>query len=556
MKLYKIFLYAFLSIGIFTSCEGDLDIELEDDDDLLASDVFNTREDYLKALGGVYANLSLVGLDVDANGDPNQSNLAGIDAGTSQYVRGLFSMQDVSTDEVIWTYENDPGIREIQRNTWDANNVIVLGFWARATFEISLANEFLRQTTDAKLDERGVSATLRTEIKIFRAEARVLRALAYYHLMDLYGRAPFATENDAVGFIRVQEIKGQALFDYIEKELLEANADLLDVNPGQNYARADKGVAKMILAKIYLNAEVYLGAGNGRYAECLQTTQEIINSGYSLTPNYLYNFIADNDANGAQNEIIFPIVGDGANVRNFGGASIIIQGQQNADGFKPTPASLGVQGFTTLYRARRQFSELFVTDPVFQNDSRNTLVTQDISSDPANTDPPVDRPIEIGSDFTDFSKGYLVSKYSNIKSTGEAGQSVRFVDTDFPLFRLADAYLMYAEAHLRNGGGDRATALGYVNALRERAFGDMSGNITDAELTLDFILDERARELYWEAHRRQDLIRFGKYTGGTYNWRYKGGTPNGSSISDNFKLFPVPASSRAANPNLGQNTGF
>ncbi|WP_103071387.1 RagB/SusD family nutrient uptake outer membrane protein [Aquimarina sediminis] len=551
MKLYKFFLYAFLSIGIFSSCEGDLDIELEDDDDLLASDVFNTREDYLKALGGVYANLSLVGLD-----GPDQSNLAGIDAGTSQYIRGLFTMQDVTTDEVIWSYENDPGIREIQRNTWDANNVIILGFWARATFEISLANEFLRQTTDAKLDQRGVSGNLRTEIKTFRAEARVLRALSYYHLLDLYGRAPFATENDLVGFARIPEIKGQELFDYIEGELLAVENDLLDVNTSQNYARANKGVAKMILAKIYLNAEVYLGNGNSRFADCLNVCQEIINSGYSLTPNYKYNFIADNDTNGAQNEIIFPIVGDGANVRNFGGASLIIQGQQNADGFKPTPASLGVQGFTTLYRARKQFSELFVTNPLFQNDNRNTLVTQDISSDPDNTDPPVDRPIEIGADFTDFSKGYLVSKYSNITSTGEPGQSITFADTDFPLFRLADVYLMYAEAQLESGTGDRNIALGYVNALRERAFGDTSGNITDAELTLDFILDERARELYWEGHRRQDLIRHGKYTGGTYNWRYKGGTPNGSAISDNFKLFPVPASSRAANPELGQNPGF
>ncbi|WP_108868480.1 RagB/SusD family nutrient uptake outer membrane protein [Aquimarina aquimarini] len=556
MKLYKIFLYTFLSLSIFSSCEGDLDIKLEDDDDLLASDVFNTREDYLKALGGVYANLSLVGLDANSSGSPDQSNLKGIDPGTSQYIRGLFNMQDVSTDEVIWSYENDPGIREIQRNSWDANNVIVLGFWARATFEISLANEFLRQTTSAKLDERGVSSDLRNEIKTFRAEARVLRALAYYHLLDLYGRAPFATENDAVGFIRVQEIKGQQLFDYIEKELLAVDSDLLDVNPGQNYARANKGVAKMILAKIYLNAEVYLGKGKGRYADCLQACQEIINSGYSLTSNYLYNFIADNDSNGAQTEIIFPIVSDGANVRNFGGASIIIQGQQNADGFKPTPASLGVEGYTTLFRARKQFSELFVTDPIFQNDKRNTLVTQDISSDPTNTDAPVDRPIEIGSDFTDFSKGYLVNKYSNITSGGQPGQSVSFVDTDFPLFRLADVYLMYAEAHLRGGGGNPATALEYINILRGRAFGDNSGDILESELTLDFILDERARELYWEAHRRQDLIRYDKYTGGNYNWRYKGGAPNGSAIPDHFKLFPIPASSRAANPNLGQNTGF
>lgn len=556
MKLYKIFLYTFLFAGIFSSCEGDLDIELEDDDDLLASDVFNTRDDYRNALGGVYANLSLIGLDVTDTGRPETANLEGIDDGTSQYVRGLFSLQNVTTDEVIWSYENDPGIADIQRNSWDANNVFLLSFFSRASFQVSLANEFLRQTSDGKLDERGVAGDLRNEIQTFRAEARVLRALSYYHLLDLFRRAPFATENDEVGFTRLQEIKGEELFNYIEEELIAVDANLLAVNPGQNYARADKGVAKMILAKLYLNAEVYLGSGKGRYADCLRVCEEIINSGYSLNPVYLNNFNADNDINGAQNEIIFPIVGDGNSVRNFGGASLIIQGEQNAAGFEPTPASLGVEGFTTLYRARRQFSEKFVTDPVFQNDARNTLVTQDISSDPTNTDPPVDRPIEIGEDFTDFSKGYLVTKYSNIKSTGEPAPNVTFADTDFPMFRLADVYLMYVEAHLQNGGGDRSTALGYVNALRERAFGDMSGNITDPELTLEFLIDERARELYWEAHRRQDLIRFGLYTGGAYNWRYKGGTPNGSSIADKFELFPVPAQNLSANPNLGQNPGF
>ncbi|MEW7290541.1 RagB/SusD family nutrient uptake outer membrane protein [Aquimarina sp. 2304DJ70-9] len=554
MKLYKIFLYAFLSIGIFTSCEGDLDIELEDDDDLLASDVFNTRDDYRSALGGVYANFSLIGLDVTADGRPESANLEGIDDGTSQYIRGLFSMQNVSTDETIWTYENDPGIADLQRNRWDANNVFLLSFFARATFQVSLANEFLRQTTDGKLDERGVSGDLRNEIQIFRAEAKVLRALAYYHLLDSYRRAPFATENDAVGFTRLSEIKGEDLFNYIEEELLAVDAQLLDVNPGQNYGRADKGVAKMILAKLYLNAEVYLGDGNNRYVDCLRVCEEIINSGYSLNPVYLNNFNADNDVNGAQNEIIFPIIGDGNSVRNFGGASLIIQGEHNAAGFEPTPESLGVEGFTTLYRARRQFSEVFVNDPIFNNDARNTLITQDVSTDP--TVATVDRPIEIGEDFTDFSNGYLVTKFSNIKSTGEPGSNVTFADTDFPLFRLADVYLMYAEAHLRGGGGSLTAATGFVNELRERAFGDTSGNITEGALNLDFIIDERSRELYWEAHRRQDLIRFGRYTGGTYNWRYKGGTPNGSSISDNFELFPVPEQSRAANPNLGQNPGF
>ncbi|AXT58814.1 RagB/SusD family nutrient uptake outer membrane protein [Aquimarina sp. AD10] len=554
MKLYKNFLYAFLFIGIFTSCEGDLDIELEDDDDFLAEDVFAQPGGYERAIAGVYGNLSVVGLI-----GPGTSNIAGIDAGTGNYIRGLFNLQNLSTDEVIFNFENDPGIRQVQKNSWDANNVLVLGFWARSTFEISLANEFLRQTTDTKLDGRGVDAATRDEIRVYRAEARVLRALANYHLLDLFRRAPFATENDAVGFTRVPEIEGQELFENIESELLAVEADLLDVAPANTlqYGRVNKGVAKMILAKLYLNAEVYLGDGNGRYADCLRLCQEIIDSGYSLTPNYTFNFLADNDTNGAQNEIIFPVIADGATVRNFGGAGILIQGQQNADAsLQPTPASFGVGGFGNLFRVRKELSELFVTSTLFQNDARNSLVTQDISADPDSTDPPVDRDINIDPDFTNTGTGYLMAKFSNLTSTGTPGKDATFVDTDFPLFRLADVYLMYAEAQLRGGGGDRGLALGYVNDLRERAFGDTSGNITDPELTLDLIIDERGRELHWEAHRRQDLIRFGLYTGSTYNWSYKGGPQNGSSISENFKLYPVPSSSRSANPNLGQNTGF
>ncbi len=539
MKLYKLFLFAFLFIGLCIACEGDLDTELEDDDELLADDFFSNPDAYKQAIAGVYANLSLTGLD-----GAGSSNIQGLDAGTGQYMRGLFNLQNLSTDEVIFTFENDPGIREIQRNAWSANNPLILGVFARATFQIALANEFLRQTTSAALDSRGVNETTRNEVNTFRAEARVLRALAYYHLMDLFGRAPFLTENDPVGFVQGEEILRPELFAFIEEELLAVENELLDINPGDasTYGRVNKGVAKMILAKIYLNAEVYLGSGNNRYDDCLTVCDELINSAYSLTPNYLFNFLADNNTNGAQNEIIFPVINDGVNTQNFGGTTIIIQGE--VGGPEQNGESLGVQagGFGGLFRVRRQFAELFVNTTLFENDDRNTLITQD-------------RTIEIN-DIGDNATGFLITKYSNLTSSGEPGSDATFTDTDFPLFRLADVYLMYAEAHLRGGGGDLATATGFINDLRERSFGDTTANITSDELTLDFLIDERSRELYWESHRRQDLIRFGLYTGGVYNWSYKGGPQNGSAISENFKLFPIPESSRATNTNLGQNPGY
>jgi hypothetical protein len=155
-----------------------------------------------------------------------------------------------------------------------------------------------------------------------------------------------------------------------------------------------------------------------------------------------------------------------------------------------------------------------------------------------------------------FNDGIAAPKFSNRTSSGAAGSHPTHVDTDFPMFRLGDAYLMYAEAVLRGGGGSRAQALAYVNALRQRAYGNTSADITDPELTLDFILDERGRELLWEGHRRTDLVRYGRFTGGTYIWAWKGGTAAGTATAAHLNLYPLPANELVANPNLQQNTGY
>lgn len=131
------------------------------------------------------------------------------------------------------------------------------------------------------------------------------------------------------------------------------------------------------------------------------------------------------------------------------------------------------------------------------------------------------------------------------------------MDLDFPLFRLGEVYLMYAEAVVRGGsGGDINTAVNYINQLRQRAYRNTSGNITASDLTPDFILDERARELYWEAIRRTDLIRFGKFTSSTYLWPWKGGVKNGQGVDAHFNLYPISADDIIANPHLTQNPGY
>ncbi|MEH6406372.1 MAG: RagB/SusD family nutrient uptake outer membrane protein [Leeuwenhoekiella sp.] len=516
---------------LLTGCTGELDVEPGDPNAFLADDFYSDPSAYVEGLAGVYANLSLTG----TNGADN-SNIAGLDAGTSQYGRGLWNLQELTTDEALWTWENDPGLRELNRDTWTADNVVLRGMFGRTMTSVAFANEYLRQTSDELLDGRGVSGSLRDDIIVYRAEARFLRALAYYHMMDLFGKAPFVTENDAVGAYQAPQYTRAELFSFIESELTAILPQLKD--PLQNeYARADKAAAWMLLAKIYLNAEVYIGEDH--YADCLSYCEQIINSGYQLAPNYLNDFMADNDQGLSRQEIIFPVVSDGIVTQNYGPTTVMINGQigsleQNGEQF-----GVSAGGWNGAIRVTQGFSEVFVNGS-YQNDDRNTLITEN-------------RTINIP-DVSTRDKGYITAKWSNRTSTGEAGSAIEIVDTDFPMFRLADVYLMYAEAHLRGGGGTLSNAVDYVNALRERA--NNSSRITASDLNLNLILNERTVELYWEAHRRQDLIRFGKFTGGAYNWSWKGSTANGIAISEYRKLFPIPSASLAANPNLTQNPGY
>ena len=534
LKIEKIAAFILVMVVALSSCTKDLDITPQDDQDLLGEDFFANETSYKRLLAGVYANLSLTGVD-----GPESSNIQGLDAGTSQFGRVLLYLQTLSADQMIWSYENDPGTREIQRNLWNADDPIVLGMWGRSHVTIAFANNFLRETTDEKLDSRNVSTATRAEIQTYRAEARLLRAMSYYYMMDLYGQANFTTEEDAINappkaFDRPQ------LFDYVETELKAIEADLPDPKMNE-HGRADKGVAWMILAKVYLNAEVYIG--QPKYTECIDYTKKIIGGGYSLATNYLHNFMADNNTNSAVNEIIFPLISDGINTQNYGPTTIMINGSVGS--IEGNGSSLGVSpaGWGGALRLRKQLVELF--DPsIYNNDARNTIISSG-------------RNKEI-TDISNQDQGYILAKYSNLTSTGAPGSDVglTFVDTDFPLFRLADVYLMYAEAHLRGGTGANPTDLtNYINSLRSRA-NNPQNNLTLAQIDLDFILDERARELHWEAHRRQDLIRFGKFTGGNYNWAWKGNGTNGIALPSEFKLYPIPAASLASNPALTQNSGY
>ena len=535
MKIsFKYISYFFLFVlGLsmtLTSCTDDLNVTPKDDDEFLSETFFQDPESYKQVLAKLYAGLYVGGNDGDGTAD-----IAGLGGDFSSYLRLLFVTQELSTDEAIIAWA-DGALPTLNTQMWSPANEFLEGTFSRAFYHISVANEFLRQTTDEKLTARGVDANLKAEIATFRAEARFLRAFSYYNLMDLFGNVPITTENDPVGFFYPEQKTRAEVFAFVESELKDLDNSLA-ASKTNEYGRVDKTAAKFLLAQVYLNAKVY--TGTERYSEAVALCSDIITgSGYTFANiPYGYLFSADNNRNGAQNEVIFPIVGDGNAIRATGGGMSFIM--HASIGGSMDAASRGMDGGWQGIRTRREFVNLF-PDETATADKRGTFYTAGQVKDIAN----------VGT-FTD---GYAVTKYINKNSDGSAAQRNDIPDIDFPMFRLTDAYLMYAEATLRGAaGGNVATALGYVNQIRDRAD---AAPINTAQLTLDFILDERGRELFWECKRRTDLIRFGKFTGGSKIWQWKGGSVNGTSTESFRDLMPIPARNIQANPTLKQNPGY
>ncbi len=521
----------FLAINavlMLTSCSQNLD--LAPTNDITADVAYSSPEGYKNALAKVYGSFALT-----SGTGPGDSDLGGIDAGTSDFLRLYWNAQELTTDEGICAWLGDPGVADLNYQTWNSSNVMLRGLYTRSIYHITVINEFLRESTDERLTARGITGNDATMIAQYRAEARFLRAYQYWVLMDLYGNPPFITEENEIGVTPPSQITRTELFTYVETELLAI--DELLTAPRQNeYARVDQAAAWALLARLYLNAEVYLGQGNGKFTEAVTYSSKVIDAGYSLMEQYQHLFLADNDQDNP--EIILPIAYDGIQTQNNGGTTFIINSSVHGS---MTPANFGIPGGG--WGGNRSRSTLPGTfDDVSGNTDKRAMF---FGSNPNIEDPAV------------FTEGLAVTKFSNKTSTNQNGKSINgtFVSTDFPLFRLAEQYLIYAEAILRGGsGGNNTQALAYLNLLRARAYGNSSGNLNT--ISLDIVLEERSKELYWEAFRRTDLIRYGKYTGGSYLWPFKGGQATGRAVESFRTLFPIPAADLIANPNLEQNTGY
>ncbi len=498
--------FGLATLTLFSSCTKDLD--RKPTNLTTAERIFNDPIKTKQFLAKVYGSYALESGDVEAT-----------DNGSTGFLRGYFNLQELPTEEAICAW-NDGDIKDLHNMTWTSSNGFIKILYYRSLYQIKLATSFI-QKSEAKKDE--------PTIKGYRAEARFLRAFQYWLLMDLFGNPPMINEELGVGKVYPKQFKRAELFAYIEKELKEIEM-LLPEPKANEYGRADRAAVWALLSRLYLNAEVY--TGTEQYAKSAEYAEKVIGAGYSLAPKYEHLFLADNDQNNP--EVIMSINYD-VKGQNYGGTNFIIHASCSDKSkellAKEKQLNMGVSGGWGGYRATKNFMEKFEV-----KDKRNFT----LSAQP-----------EI-SNVGDFNQGVYIYKYRNVLTDGAKAKSPDMADNDFPLFRLGEMYLNYAEAAVR-GKADEAKGLAYINQLRKRA---EVKEWTKADLSLDNLLEERGRELYWECLRRVDLIRFAKFVSNDSLWAWKGGVKSGQGVAEHFKLYPIPSEDILANPNLKQNTGY
>ena len=521
-----------VALACISSCAKKLDVYPRND--LTPATTYSTAAGYKSVLAKVYGGLATTG----NAGPAGASDIQGLDEGSqSPFIRGFFNAQELPTDEAIVSWD-DQTIKDFHGLRWTSSDPFLLGLYSRLVYNVTISNEYLREAADDKVSGRGISGAEAADIKKSRAEVRFLRAFNYWALMDLFGKSTFITEEDAIGTALPKQINRAELFTYIETELKAIDAELAPAKTIE-YGRVDQAAAWALLARMYLNAGVYTGAP--KYTEAVTYAKKVIAAGYVLKSGYAKLFMADNDKQ--KDEFIYAINCDGLRTQSFGNTTFLIHAPAGDDA-----ADYGASGGWYGYRTTTAFTALF--SDLSGNTDKRAMFTNLSNGTITN----------VG----DYQQGIHVKKYRNIRSDGGPVSDARkdFADIDFPVFRLPEMYFIYTEAMLRGGtGADATTALDYMNKIRFRAYGDSYGandvgKLKASDITLKMVLDERGRELYWESHRRTDLVRYNLLTTNTYLWPWKGGVASGTGVDSKYNIFPIPSTVRTANPNLEQNPGF
>lgn len=534
-----IMIFAAFATAALTSCVGVLDQEPLSSDVVGGDEVYSNETYRLGQLAKIYGSFNLTG-----NSGAGSTDISVNDAGASEFIRAWWSCNTLTTDEAkcVW---GDSWVKEVVSNTWtNTKNDAIYAAYVRGMMMVTLANEYLRNTDDSD-----------PVIAIERAEVRVLRAMAYWILLDCFGNPPFTTEADPMGAVKPEQITAAELYAWLKAELedLVSEESNLKAVHTQVYPRIDKGAAYGLLARLLINHKTYLGTEDKAvYQEAMDAAKQVVDN-YTLAPNYHELFMGDNGQNAAVlGEFVLAACYDANKTQSYGGATYFIAASTNNNynlGLAAGWAGLNTstQFVTNLIGAAADAAALGQNVESFTTVDKRALVSLKYSEDKEQT-------------LDAFASGWHVFKFNNLHSTdtdiyAEKDNLVeQFASIDFPLIRAAEMYLIYAEAKARFDGGSTtdATAVGCLAAVQKRA------GLTTAptSVSLEDVFTEITRELYWEGLRRTTLIRFDKYTSATYIWPYKGGAESGQALPDYMKLFPIPDEDLIANPNLVQNKGY
>ena len=465
---------------------------------------------YLNTLGNLYG---MIGSDQAGEG------LAGT-------YSGVYDLNTFTTDEAIIPVRGgdwyDGGLwMRLYLHSWENGEAPLKNAWSYLYKVIVLSNQAIK-------DLSGHSD--------WQQEARAVRALYYYYLLDMFGRVPIVTSPD-VAMADIEQSSREKVFQFVTTEL-EDVLPFLGIErsnrPGPWYGRITLPVAVFLLAKIYLNADVY--TGTAAWDKVIDYCDYLADMGYELESDYASNFAVYNEASKeniftipmdkhlyrAQNQYLF-------RSRHYDHAAAI--GFTGENGASATLEALDAGGFGTEWPDYRFLVNYW------------SGVPYDLEGRPIDLEY---KPRSVALDVTgtpdEEVAGARMRKYEIDPSAKKDG---KLMDNDWVIFRYADVLLMKAEALMRTGQAEDALPL--VNAVRERA-----GSAPLPELTPEILLEERMREFAWEGMRRQDQIRFGTYT---KPWSFRPSLP-GEQETRYTHLFPIPADILALNPKLTQNDGY
>ena len=516
-----------------------------------------------------YATLGLTG----QKGPAGSADLSG-DEGESGFIRTIFNLQELMTDETAWAYQADNAIAPITNFSWNSGNDRVNWAYQRLIFNITLYNQFIAEQSGS-LSEDQI------------AEVRFLRALNYYYFLDLYRKAPFKLSFDDS---LPTEKKGKDLYDWLDNELTTIEPLMAEVgayNNSENFGRADRGAAYALHARLALNSEVYTEGKVKDYQKAIDYCDKILDNvgetegkynlcreeknGYS---GYQQLFMGDNDCNpAAMKEIIFPIRQDGLKARAYAGTTYLVSaatigGMPYASTGDPWKCMFARENLIEKFFPNKNDIPKATVDDVLKNPSKEQVIAKDSEKGIGTADVIAKakddrallymgvggceegkvRTINPGEAITGPLNGASFVKWSNLHADGSTQHDQNYSDTDFPVFRLAEIYLTRAEAKYRLGQDGLADIL-KVQDRAHRASKATSVN----EQTL---IDEWCREFFMEGRRRSDLVRFGLYTGSKYLWSFKGGAEKGAGVPSYYNIYPIPDNEIKNNPNMTQNPKY